>query len=153
VYCINANPLPGEDWQWRESNKIEWEVTNDYNLFYQHWRPESSFYKFRKEFPYTLELGADEHGESFIPFRPFDTTKGQILVIKSYEDIFQRILRLREQGLNRGIVLSGQPGTGKSLSRNLHPVRPLTGASIREKHLSEVPASATSLSSPGRTFW
>jgi hypothetical protein len=121
-------------------------MTDEYDQFYQHWRSESSSSKFCKEFPYTLELGAD------IPFRPDDTTKGQILVIKSYEDIFQRILRLRERGANRGIVLCGQPGTGKSQSPDLHPVRPLTSSSIREKHLSEVPASATSLSSPGRNF-
>jgi hypothetical protein len=50
------------------------------------------------------------------------------------------------------MVLCGQPGTGKSQSPDLYPVQPLTGASIREKHLSEVPASATNLSSPGRTF-
>ena len=126
-------------------------MTDEYDQFYQLWRPESYgtindlSSKFRKEFPYVLELGED------FPFRPNDTKKSKILVVKSYEDIFQRILRTRRQGLNRGLVLCGQPGTGKSLSPDLHPVRPLTGAFIREKHLSEVPASATNLSSPGRS--
>ena len=98
-----------------------------------------------------LELGADENDESFIPFHAEDTREGRILVVKSYEDIFQRILRLRNGRGSRGIVLCGQPGTGKSQSPDLHPVQPLTSAPIREKHISEVPASATNLSSPGRS--
>ena len=94
-------------------------MINEYDQFYQHWRSKSSS-EFPKKFPYVLELGADERGRSFVPFRPYDTTKGQILVIKSYENIFQRVLRLREEGVHRGIVLCGQPGTGKSQSPDLH---------------------------------
>ena len=104
---------------WPELDKTKWEMINEYDQFYQHWRSKSSS-EFPKKFPYVLELGADERGRSFIRFRPYDTTKGQILVIESYENIFQRILGLREEGAHRGIVLCGQPGTGKSQSPDLH---------------------------------
>jgi hypothetical protein len=89
-------------------------VTNAYDQFYKHWRHESSASKFRNEFPYILELVADNHGHTLPPFYIYGTSKGRVLVIRSYQVIFERLLHLRRKVANRGIVLSGQPGTGES---------------------------------------
>ena len=56
-------------------------------------------------------------GIPLLPFRATQTSKNRILVIKSYNDMYNRILQLREVdlGTRRGVVLTGQPGTGASL--------------------------------------
>jgi len=59
----------------------------------------------------------NEKGKPLLPFRPDDTSENRILVTKSYDDTFHRLLNLRQRdrGKRRGVVLTGQPGTGASL--------------------------------------
>lgn len=92
-------------------DKNEWEVADDEcQQFYGHWHDLHNF-DFPTQFPYRLSLG----GVS--PIRPHDTKENVILITKSYNDIFHRILRLRHVflGNTRGVVLNGQPGTGTFL--------------------------------------
>jgi len=53
-------------------------------------------------------------GLPLLPFHGASTSQNRILVIKLYNDIFNRLLHLRQfdSGANRGAVLTGQPGTG-----------------------------------------
>jgi len=46
-----------------------------------------------------------------------DETSGNRIVIKSYNIIFHRLVRLRRKGkgTTKGAVLTGQPGAGASL--------------------------------------
>jgi len=59
----------------------------------------------------------NKEGEPPPPFRPNDTSGARILITKSYNDVFHRLLHLRQKdfGASRGAVLTGQPGTGASL--------------------------------------
>jgi len=63
-----------------------------------------------------LDLGVNSDGNSLLSFHE-DTFKGQILVTKSYENMFYRLLRLRkvDKGNAKGAVITGQPGVGASL--------------------------------------
>jgi len=56
-------------------------------------------------------------GLSLLPFLGASTSQNRILVIKPYNDTFNRLLSLRQfdHGANRGAVLTGQPGTGTFL--------------------------------------
>ena len=85
--------------------------------FYDRWRNSSTRPAFSKKFPYVLELGADSKGEPLLPFYSGGTTGNRILVTKSYDDMRDRLLQLRQYDLGnkRGVVLTGQPGTGASL--------------------------------------
>ena len=53
------------------------------------------------------------------PFYVCGTPEPKILVTESYENMFCRLLHLREDyyGCSTGAVLTGQPGTGESLTR------------------------------------
>ena len=84
-----------------------------------HWRNKD--FKFDDkpddQFPYVLQLGVNSDGDSLLPFRSGDTFRGQILVTKSYEKMFYRLLRLRrnDEGKTKGAVITGQPGVGAFL--------------------------------------
>ena len=90
-------------------------MTGGYQKFYEKWDDESSSFKFGKEFPYELSLGTDKYGRSLLPFRNGSISGDKILVTKSYYDMFQRLLRLRNEDSGRGAVITGQPGIGGSL--------------------------------------
>jgi len=70
--------------------------------------------EFRNTFPYKLSLGAFPDGTAVLPFHADDTVGGRILVTESYYKLFNRIMAYRKDG-KRGVVLTGQPGTGTSL--------------------------------------
>ena len=90
-------------------------MAGGYQKFYEKWDDVSSRSKFRDTFPYRLSLGADQRGGPLPPFRKDSTLGGDILVIKSYDDMFHRLLRLRNEYSGRGAVITGQPGIGGSL--------------------------------------
>jgi len=92
-------------------------VTDEWQKFYEHWRDSSTSLKLLDKFPYVLELGVDQNGRTLLPFHGGDTSGNRILVTESYNNIFHRLLdlRQRDKGKNRGAVLTGQPGTGVSL--------------------------------------
>jgi hypothetical protein len=136
--CVNANLLPDNEWTWSETDKKEWkEVTSNHQQFYEHWRKSSSGSKFANKFPYKLSLGVAPHSTSRLPFGSIRTLGNQIVVTRSYEDMFHRLLRFRKDdtGTKRGAVLTGQPGIGTSLQPDLHPVRQLTDPSILQEKL------------------
>jgi len=85
--------------------------------FYERWRDSSTSSEFHDKFPYVLKLGMDPEGNSPLPFHNEDTSENRILVTKSYNDMFYRLLRLREDdlGKSKGAVITGQPGIGASL--------------------------------------
>ena len=104
--------------------KKEWKVTTGaWQQFYERWRDSSVGSKFDNQFPYTLELGVDLEGNSLLPFHDGETSKNRILVTKSYEDMFYRLLRLRKKdmGQARGAVITGQPGVGAPLRPYPYP--------------------------------
>lgn len=129
-------------------------MTDGYWRFYEHWRKDSARSRFRRTFPYKLSLGADSKGVSLLPFRRRSMLGDQILVTKSYEDTFHRLLGLRDndKGDTRGVVLTGQPGIGTPYDQILvpcdnSPVYPFS----RKINFSYVHARATYFSSPGHT--
>lgn len=81
--------------------------------FYDYWRGPPASSEFRDTFPYTLGLGVD----AILPFNSHDTSENRIVVTKSYDDMFHRLLRLRRRdyGRSKGAVLTGQPGIGTPL--------------------------------------
>jgi len=89
--------------------------------FYERWRDGPKDFKFDDKpddrFPYVLDLGVDPEGNSLLPFHDGDTSGNRILVTKSYENMFYRLLSLRQEdkGNARGAVITGQPGVGASL--------------------------------------
>jgi len=91
-------------------------VTDRFQRFYDHWRKPSTYSEFPKTFPSKLSLGVDSGSKSLLPFRPGSTLGDQILVTKSYDDMFHRLLRLRknDEGVMRGVVLTGQPSVSTS---------------------------------------
>jgi hypothetical protein len=112
-------------------------VAKEYQGFYDYWRDRSASSNFLDVFPYKLSLGADEQGESLLPFHPSPTLGNTILVTKSYDDLFHRTLCLRKNdvGHSKGVVFTGQPGIGTPLSPNPHPVRQLTNTSTLQEKL------------------
>ena len=102
------------NWNWSDRKKSYWEECEDdgYLKFYMHCR--HGGLKFLDTFPYKLSLGAWPDGTAFLPFHPEDTTGGQILVTESYNKLFSRIMAHRATG-ERGVVITGQPGTGTFL--------------------------------------
>ena len=82
--------------------------------FYRHWRDSSASSRFLIEFPYVLELGMSSQGLPLLPFHAAETSENRILVIKPCNNMYNRLLQLRQvdSGTNRGVVLTGQPGTG-----------------------------------------
>ena len=73
--------------------------------FCQHWLESSASFRFLKEFPYVLELGTEDD-LPLLPFHAAKTSENQILVTKSYNDMYNRLLRLRQadDGANGGVV-------------------------------------------------
>ena len=90
-------------------------MTGGYQKFYEKRDGVSSRSEFEKPIPYDLSLGMDQHGKPLLPFRYSGISGAKILVTKSYDDMFHRILGLRNDIRERGVVLTGQPGTGGSL--------------------------------------
>jgi len=99
------------------------------------WRDSSTSSHPPEPLPYVLELGVDQGGK---PFRAGNTSGDRILITKSYEDMFYRLLHIRQydKGGGRGAVLTGQPGIGVSLLTGPHPVRQLTGTPVLQEKLS-----------------
>jgi len=64
-----------------------------------------------------LELGVRQGGEPLLPFRSRETSGDKILITRSFDDMFYRLLyiRLFDKGHRRGAVLTGQPGIGASV--------------------------------------
>jgi hypothetical protein len=59
----------------------------------------------------------DPNGNPLLPWNAYQTVENQILITKSYDEIFHYLLLLRQKdmGDTRGAVLTGQPGAGASL--------------------------------------
>ena len=91
-------------------------MTDGNQQFYEHWRDCSTRPKFSDKFPNTLSLGMNSIGAPLMPFSPNHTSGAQILITKAYDDTFHRLLLLRNDdvGTNRGAVLTGQSGIGRS---------------------------------------
>ena len=90
-------------------------MTDGYQQFYKYWKDHFADHDYsNSKFPYSLSLGKDG---TYLPFRLDSTSGGRILVTKSYDDMFHRLLRLREsdKGDKKGAVVTGQPGIGASL--------------------------------------
>jgi len=92
-------------------------VADEYQQFYEYWSGSSASSKFLNKFPYKLSLGVDSDGASLLPFQSDRTSGSQILVTRTYDKIFDRLMTLRkkDKGAAKGAVLTGQPGTGASL--------------------------------------
>ena len=60
---------------------------------------------------------------SDLPFHAAETSENRILIIKSCNNMYNRLLQLRQvdSGTNRGVVLTGQPGTGVSIMTRFTP--------------------------------
>ena len=101
-------------------------MTDGYQKFYEKWDDKSSRSKFLEtKFPYELSLGAhepppgaDSKGVPLLPFRNEIMSGDKILVTKSYDDMFHRLVRLRNEYEGRGAVITGQPGIGGSPTRS-----------------------------------
>ena len=103
-------------------------MTGRLQQFYNHWRDISANSEFNKTFPYELPLGTKP------PVRPDSTSGNKIIVTKSYDDMFHRILSFRgnDQGPEKGVVLTGQPGTGALYDQIPTPCE-LTRSVLQEK--------------------
>ena len=85
-------------------------------LFYEKWRSEP--FKQPQKFPYIIGLGTNSNGRSLLQFLPQDTANSEIVITRAYEDMYNRILSIREgkpESDTRGVVLTGQPGIGASI--------------------------------------
>ena len=88
----------------------------DYQTFYEGWYNRSQRSQepnFPNTLPYVISLREDDN-TSPLPFDSHKQLGNHILVTKSYDDMFHRILRLRlaDIGADVGVVLTGQPGIG-----------------------------------------
>ena len=98
-------------------------MTDGYQQFYKKWDKKSSHSEFLEtKFPYELSLGAHEpppgadlKGLPLLPFRSEIMSGDKIVVTKSYDDMFHRLVDLRNKTYGRGAVITGQPGIGGSL--------------------------------------
>src|SRR5258707_15891664 len=145
--------LPDINWDWSDTNKGKWEaMTDNYQQFCDHWRDRSSGSNFLDQFPYKLSLGVDGLGASLLPFGAGSTSENRILVTKSYDAMYHRLLLLRQndEGDAKGVVLTGQPGIGASL-RSLSCATTYPAHLSRKDYLPKVHARAADLSSSGRT--
>jgi len=110
------------EWTWSTTRMKKWEKieieegSEDWTTsFCKYWRgPKPAIIPPDRpaDLPYVLHLGTD------LCFPP--PMGMQIVVTKAYEDMFLRLLdlRMRDEGGNRGAVLTGQPGTGASMTRS-----------------------------------
>jgi len=105
-------------------------------------------------FPYVLELGVRQGGKPPLPFCAGDTSGDKISITKSYDDMFYRLLQIRQhdEGENRGAVLTGQPSIGAPHDQVLTPCdnSPVRLFS-RENYLPKVHARAADFSWSGCT--
>ena len=98
-------------------------MTGDYQDFYSRWRGSPPYCepqfpdRFESTYPYKLSLGKSESGEPLLPFCSDSILGDQIVVTESYMHMLHRILYLRswDKGREKGVVVTGQPGTGASL--------------------------------------
>jgi len=109
-------------------------ATDEHQEFYSYWLKSSSSTKFLDTFPYELSFGPiPKTTEALLPFHPSRMLGNQILVTESYNRILHRLLRLRSRDMDMGdtcgALLTGQPGTGASMSRS--PLRAKTHRCIR----------------------
>ena len=90
-------------------------VTQSYQEFYRHWRsgPDS---KITSKFPYRLSFRAGDSPPPLL-FHSSSILGDEILITRSYNDTFHRLLNLRmgDKGSLKGAVLTGQPGIGAFL--------------------------------------
>ena len=89
-------------------------MTDEYREFYEHWR-KSSVVHFPETFPSELHLKLGKNHQ--LPLN-HSIPEGRIIVTKAFDDMFHRILRLRarDTGSQKGVVLTGQPGIGVSMT-------------------------------------
>ena len=90
-----------------DTDKLKWEETEEYQEFYKHWYDSFAGCDFPNEFPYELSLAVD-----LVDVSP---SGKRILVTKSYDDMFHRLMHLRDNDIDgdaKGAVLIGQPGIG-----------------------------------------
>ena len=94
-----------------------------YMQFYEHWHRSDANSSFLGTLPYKLSLGVDSNKKCLLPFHRNDSGD-QILVTRSYNTMFHRLLRLRgaDTGTTRGAVITGQPGIGMCLWLDLYAV-------------------------------
>ena len=92
-------------------------MADNYQKFYDCCRNSSTSPNPSNNFPYTISLGTNLAGRELLPFHSGDTLKGQVLVTKSYDELFHHILGFRriDMGRTSGVVITGQPGTGAPL--------------------------------------
>ena len=124
------SPLVDDNWGWLAAAEKKWDVvTGGYEQFYDYWRDSSANSRFRNTFPYELSLSKDS--ASPLPFQADTTLGDKILVTKSYNYTLHRVLdrRISDIGPNRGVVFTGQPGIGASMTRS-HPMQQLISASV-----------------------
>ena len=135
--------------------KNEWKARTEAQKcqkFYDHWYTCSGD-NLINAFPYLLSLGVNEHGASLLPFRPISTSRNQIVVTKSYDDMLHRLLHLRmkDTGDVRGAVITGQPGVGAYYNWIPTPCNSPAHPFSRKNYLPKVHARIAAFSSPGRT--
>ena len=109
-------------------------MTGGYQKFYEHWNKPSSHLKFRKKkYPYELSLGAEEPPPKdyklppgayskdipLLPFRQISMSGDKILVTKSYNRMFHRLLRLRNEYHGQGAVITSHQRPTTTLSQRL----------------------------------
>lgn len=109
-------PSLERDWEWigRDgwTQPVDNEEWRQYQQFYDTWRGATIPSEFETKLPYVLSLV--ESPPAYIPDQP------SILVTETYEKLLHRILCIRrrdaEERFRNGILLTGQPGTGTSMS-------------------------------------
>ena len=119
VYHRCQSPLPDAEWDWPEKCRKAWiRETGKPQEFYDYWRNRATGSEFSDKFPYELRQRLPPF---VIPLSSDNTYENTILITKSYEDIFRRLLFLRQEdeGDFRGAVLTGQPGTGESWIKSM----------------------------------
>ena len=125
--------LPDSNWDWPKVDIDEWKVVdkNDgFRKLYNHWRTSSHTFSSSGPFPYKLQLGSEP------PLHPYSISDGQIVVTKSYDEMYYRLLALREnRGPGSGAVITGQPGIGTSIRLNPRLVRQLIGVFVAQENL------------------
>lgn len=105
-------PVVENGWTWSDEDKAQWQPGPSLvQQFYAKWRgatlPEHT------SLPYEIEVGLHEDGTPLLPFHAHATSESRILITKTYEDIFHRLLDLRRVDKSTGgAVITGQPGTG-----------------------------------------
>jgi len=130
---LSANAFPdyAAGWSWSEESRKEWRhvtaVEEEYVTFYKLWRDPATRPAFDTNFPYKLWIG---EGPTISP------AGKPILITESYDNMFRRLLSLRDKDLteggSKGVVITGQPGIGAPLTR-YHPIRQLIGSFLQEK--------------------